>query len=660
MYKLCVFAGTSEGRQLVKWLASFEGLSVTACAATEYGGELLEEIPGVRVSAKRLDKGQMEDFFRKESFHWVIDATHPYAPIVTENIRAACTAAGTRYLRLLRDGGLPEDCVCVDSTAEAVRWLTNREERVLLTVGSKELAAYKGLPGFSERYYARVLPVTDSIELCKQAGVPTAHVIAMQGPFTKELNEAILHATGAGILVTKQTGTKGGFWEKVEAARAAGAQLLVIGRPDHVAGLSFQETAAFLCKELGLTAKKQVTVVGIGPGDREHRTLAAEKAIAQADCLIGAKRMLEAVAAPGQTREEQIAPEKIVEAIAAHPECSRFTVVMAGDIGFYSGTKKLLPLLSDCDVTLEPGISSLVTLCAKLGTSYEDVTPVSLHGRDWDIARELRRHKRIFALVGGEKGMENLCRTLVDAGLAEAKVSVGEALGYPQEKITVGTAQALSEQTFHKLSVALIEWAGEIVVTQGLPDETFRRGSHENGTPVPMTKREIRAAALAHLELTADAVCWDIGAGTGSVAIEMALQAYEGQVYAVEKKPEALALLAENTARLHVTNLTAVEGLAPAACENLPAPTHVFIGGSSGQMEALLTLIWEKNPKARIVATAVALETLGELARCAKGYGGEGVCITAANTRAAGPYTLMQGQNPVYLFTFPGRDSHEA
>ena len=111
---------------------------------------------------------------------------------------------------------------------------------------------------------------------------------------------------------------------------------------------------------------------------------------------------------------------------------------------------------------------------------------------------------------------------------------------------------------------------------------------------------------------------------------------------------------------LFLTNLTAVEGLAPTACETLPAPTHVFIGGSSGQMEALLTLIWEKNPKARIVATAVALETLGELARCAKGYGGEGVCITAANTRAAGPYTLMQGQNPVYLFTFPGRDSHEA
>ena len=655
MYKLCVFAGTSEGRGLVKWLSAFENLSVTACAATEYGGELLEEIPGVTVSTRRLDQAQMEAFFREEGFGYVVDATHPYAPIVTKNIRAACEATGTPYLRLLRDGGLPEDCVCVESTAEAVQWLQSREEPVLLTVGSKELSAYAGLPGFGERYYARVLPVADSIELCKQAGVPTAHIIAMQGPFTRELNEALLHATGAGILVTKQTGIKGGFWEKVEAARHCGALLLVIGRPDHVAGLSFQETAAFLCKELGLTPRKQVTVVGIGPGDWEHRTLAADRAIAGADCLIGARRMLEAVAAPGQTREEAIAPEKIVEAINAHPECTHFTVVMAGDVGFYSGTKKLLPLLADCQVTLEPGLSSLVTLCARLGVSYEDVTPVSLHGREGDIAAELRLHNRVFALVGGEDGMGKLCRTLRDAGLGKAKVSVGEALGYPEEKITLGTAEALAERSFHKLSVALMEWAESPIVTHGLPDEVFLRGTHENGTMVPMTKREVRSAALSHLELTRDAVCWDIGAGTGSVSIEMAIQAYGGHVYAIEKKQEALALLKENASRLHIANLTAVEGLAPDACQGLPAPTHVFIGGSSGKMEALLNLVWQKNPQARIAATAVALETVGELARCAKLYGGEGVCITAANTRPVGPYTLMQGQNPVYLFTFPGR-----
>lgn len=477
----------------------------------------------------------------------------------------------------------------------------------------------------------------------------------MQGPFTEELNTAMLRACNAQVLVTKQTGVKGGFWEKAEAAKKAGVTLLVIGRPDSVEGLSFSQTAALLCRELGLKVRPQVTVVGIGPGDRAHQTLAAANAIAGADCLIGAKRMLLSVAAPGQLREEAIAPERIVEAIERHPECRRFAVVMAGDIGFYSGTKKLLPLLTDCDVTLEPGLSSLVCLCAKLGLSYEDVETVSLHGRDGDILAAVRRSGRVFALVGGENGIGKLAGILTQAGFGDLKLSVGERLCYPEERITVGSARELSAKHFADLSVALIEGGGEKIVTHGLPDETFQRGSHENGTPVPMTKREIRSAALSHLALTRNAVCWDIGAGTGSVAIEMALQADLGHVYAVEKKPEALALLKENREKLGVSNLTPVAGLAPESCTELPAPTHVFIGGSSGKMEALLNLVWQKNPAARIVATAVALETVGELARLSKCYGGDGVCLTAAQTKAAGSYTLMQGQNPVYLFTFPGK-----
>ena len=659
MYKLCVFAGTSEGRELVGWLSCQKNVSVTACAATEYGGELLEEIPGVRVSARRLDEDQMRELFRKEGFSYVVDATHPYAPIVTENIRAACRETGVPYLRLLRDGGLPENCVFVSSTQEAVRWLSAAEGNIFLTVGSKELAAYKDVPGFGDRVYARVLPVESSLAACREAGLPTARTIAMQGPFSEELNIAMLKSANAQVLVTKQTGSKGGFWEKAEAARKTGVTLLVIGRPDRVEGLSFSQTAAVLCRELNLRQTPQVTVVGIGPGDRSHRTLAAANAISQADCLIGARRMLQSVAAPGQTWEEAIAPEKIVEAIEKHPECRRFAVVMAGDIGFYSGAKKLLPLLGGCKVTLEPGLSSLVCLCAKLGTSYEDVVNVSLHGRDGDILSALRKNKRVFVLVGGENGMGKLAKELTQGGFGDLKLSVGERLCYPDEKITVGTAAELSEKTFDSLSVVLIEGGGRGTVTHGLPDETFQRGSHENGTPVPMTKREVRACALSHLGLTRDALCWDIGAGTGSVAIEMALQADLGHVYAIEKKPEALALLEENARHLGVSNLTPVSGLAPDSCADLPAPTHVFIGGSSGKLEELLKLVWKKNPGARIVATAVALETVGELARLCKLYGGEGVCLTAAQARSVGNYTLMQGQNPIYLFTFPGRENHE-
>ena len=264
MYKLCVFAGTADGRQLVERLAG--QAEILACAATEYGGELLEEIPGVEVSAQRLDESQMEELFRQRQFDCVIDATHPYAPIVTENIRSACEKTGTSYLRLLRDGGLPEGCLFADSTAQAVEMLKTLPGNILLTTGSKELAAYAALPDYAQRVYARVLPVEASVAACRETGLPAAHIYAVQGPFPEELNVAMLHACNAQILVTKQTGSKGGFFEKVSAAQKAGVTLLVIGRPESAPGVSFGEAVRLLQQRFDFRMTPQVTVVGIGPG----------------------------------------------------------------------------------------------------------------------------------------------------------------------------------------------------------------------------------------------------------------------------------------------------------------------------------------------------------------------------------------------------------
>lgn len=644
MCKICVFAGTTEGRELIQALIA-AGKTVYACVATEYGETLLSPSENLTVSAQRLTQPEMEALFRAEGFSQVVDATHPYAPIVTENIRQAAEAVQLPYLRLLRRGsGIPEGCVYAENTAQAVELLKSMPGNVLLTTGSKELGAYAALPDYAQRIFARVLPVESSIAACRDTGLPASHILAMQGPFSQEMNVALLHSVGASILVTKDSGDKGGFAEKVEAAKAAGVTLLVIGRPRQVEGLDFAQTL----EALGIRPQPQVSIVGIGPGGQADRTLRAEAAIRSADCLIGAARMLEAVAMPGQLCCTAIAPEQILEAIAAHPQCRRFTVVMAGDIGFYSGTKKLLPLLSHCKVELIPGLSSLVTLCARLGTSYEDVLPVSLHGRNASIAAIVARFPRTFVLVGGENGIGRLCAHLTQFHLGHVRVSVGEQLGYPEEKITLGTAAELAEQTFHSLSVCLIEHQPKGIVTHGLPDDTFLRGSHGDGTVVPMTKREIRGAVLSHLALKEDSVCWDIGAGTGSVTIEMALQAYRGQVYGVEKKEGALALLEENRKKHHADNLTVVAGSAPEACADLPAPTHVFIGGSSGNIRSIIDLARAKNPNVRIVATAIALETAAELTRIPHK---EVTLLTAAQGHSVGPYTLMQGQNPVYLFS---------
>ena len=218
----------------------------------------------------------------------------------------------------------------------------------------------------------------------------------------------------------------------------------------------------------------------------------------------------------------------------------------------------------------------------------------------------------------------------------------------------------MAGQTFDSLSAALIENDQAKPFTPGLPDEWFQRGSGASGKVVPMTKREVRALALSQLCLTKDAVCWDVGAGTGSVSIEIALQARNGKVYAIEKNGDALDLLKENRIRFHTKNLEVVPGGAPEVCRELPAPTHVFIGGSSGNLREIIALALEKNPAVRIIVTAVTLESLAEMNNIVREFSfteADITSLTAARSREAGPYHLMIGQNPIYLFAVQRREA---
>lgn len=650
MYKICVFAGTTEGREVVAFLQG--QAEVYACVATEYGQTLLPRGEQITVSAVRLSQEEMAALFRTHRFDLVIDATHPYADVVTRNICAACAATGTQYHRLLRaDCAAGENAVYVPDIDGAVAYLAETQGTILLTTGSKELHRFAPLPDFAQRVYARVLPMEQSLQLCREAGLQPSHILAMQGPFSVEMNAAMLKSTGAAYMVTKSSGTAGGFEEKISAAAAAGVTSVIIGRPPQQAGMGLEQTLEMICARFGFRAAPRVCIVGIGPGDRGGLTLRAHQALAEADCVIGAKRMLEATAEPGQAVHAAIAPEDIRDFILSHREYRRFAVVMSGDVGFFSGTKKLLPLLQDCETELLPGISSLVYLCARLGESYEDVLPVTLHGRDNSILLPLARGRRVFVLVGGENGMGKLCRTLTQAGLGHTRVSAGENLSYPDEKITTGTAETLQDSHFDSLCAALLHCPGKPApVTFGVPDEAFVRAE-----AVPMTKSEVRAVCLSKLGLGEDAVAWDVGAGTGSVTVEMALAAQRGRIYAIERKDAAVALLKENCARFHTDNVTVIPGIAPECCRELPAPTHAFLGGTSGNMREIIALLLEKNPAVRIVATAVTLESVAELTACLALFPDrkpEIVTLSVSKGRPLGAYHLMTAQNPIWIFTF--------
>ena len=655
MYKAIVFAGTTEGYALCEFLAENK-VSVYACAATEYGGFLLKENEFLHVSAGRLKTEDMEELFRKETPEIVLDATHPYAAEVTKNIRAACKNTGIRYQRVLRpEGEKSETAVYVESTEKAAEFLCGTEGNIFLTTGSKELAKFTVIPDYKGRLFARVLSIPSVISACAELGVEGKHLIGMQGPFSTEINEAMLRQYQCRYLVTKDTGLAGGFPEKMEACRRAGVIPVIIGRPLKEEGLSLLEARVFLAKFFGVSLSQMISLVGIGMGAEKTLTLEGKKAFEEAELLIGARRMTEAVQKPGQAVLHEYRSEKIAEYIKAHPEYRTVAIALSGDVGFYSGAKKLLEILQEEEVTVICGIASPVYFLSKIGRSWEDAVLTSAHGKQENLVSLVKHNRKVFSILGTKDGVAELARKLTDYGMGQVQLFVGERLSYEDEKILSGKAEAFIGYEGDPLSVVYLEneQAVPLPAVHGIKDEAFIRDK------VPMTKEEVRCVSLAKLGLEEDSVCYDVGAGTGSVSVEMALRCIHGTVFAIEKKPLAVSLLEENKKKFAVDNLKIIEGEAPEAMEALEMPTHAFIGGSSGNMKAILQMLLEKNPNIKIVINCIALETVAETMKALKELpftDVEVVQMNVSRAKAVGPYHLMMGENPITIFSCKGKE----
>ncbi|MDD3169004.1 MAG: precorrin-6A reductase, partial [Eubacteriales bacterium] len=246
MPNLLVFAGTTEGRALLEALSrgiDGSGLTVYACVATDYGKELLPEgLEHIQVRSGRLTEDEMNAFMVEKQFEYVIDTTHPYARLASENIKAACRKTGCNYIRVLRASGIRAqmDCQFFGSHEEVVEYLNRSTGNVLLTIGSKELFKYTKVSEYQKRIFPRVLPMLEVVESCFVLGFPGKQLICMQGPFTAELNIALINQINARYIVTKDSGETGGFLEKYQAALETGAALLVIGRGKEDEGVSLE------------------------------------------------------------------------------------------------------------------------------------------------------------------------------------------------------------------------------------------------------------------------------------------------------------------------------------------------------------------------------------------------------------------------------------
>ena len=393
-----------------------------------------------------------------------------------------------------------------------------------------------------------------------------------------------------------------------------------------------------------------VTLIGMGSGQPENLTLQGLAALRQADLILGARRLL-AVLPAGCTENRAAAyrPDEVAELLQTSG-AENAVLVYSGDTGFYSGASSMMEKLEALGVRARvlPGLSSIQLLAAALGRPWQGWNLVSAHGRTCDPVAECMQGRPTFFLTGGSEDPATLCAQLAAEGFGDVQAVVGQCLGTPEEKLFRGSVKELAAGRFNSLSVLLVE-AAEVLPRRapGLPDEAFERGD------VPMTKQEVRAAVLAKLAVRPEDILWDVGAGTGSVSVELALAAPRGRVYAVECRPEGCALIKANREKFRTRNLVLVEGLAPDALSDLPAPDAVFIGGSKGSLAAIVDAALDKNPDARICASAIALETLSAAvaALTAKGRTVQVSQIAVSRAKAMGGLHLMMAQNPIYLIT---------
>jgi len=529
MCKIWIFGGTTEGRLLAEY-CSREKIEAWVSVASEYGEELLQEelmesgnagnpdlnhntclakknlktvqaSSVIKVLRGRMDRYQMEEFIRNQGIHLVIDATHPHARLVSEEIQEACGRTGVRLERCLRAEGeqnKARDWVEVDSIQEAVSFLSSVSGVIFATTGSKELEVLCQIPDYQKRVYARVLPTSNVLKKCEKLGITGSHLIAMQGPFSTEINTLFLRQTKAEWLLTKDSGRAGGFQEKVEAARENGTRVVVIRRPEED-GISLEEAMEVLKKadegKVG-ELKTHLILAGIGMGQPSQMTGEVLRAIRESDALIGAGRMLESAEralqndlliskeGKAENRQESAAavekerkcykaylPDEVIQIVSKHPEWKQAVILYSGDTGFFSGASRMAERLREAGYpfTVYPGTSCVSYLAARLGTHWEDAAIYSAHGRELSVDRVMKRlcdpeepAKRAFILMGGKNGAGQFCERLTQAGYGNVQVTVGENLSYPEEQIRSGTAEEMKKLEFADLSLMLLEVTDEI------------------------------------------------------------------------------------------------------------------------------------------------------------------------------------------------------
>ena len=669
--KVVIFSGTTEGRRLSEQLNS-RGIPHTVCVATEYGQMMQPKGEHILVEEGRKDAEGILEVIKDASV--VVDATHPYARIVTDNIKEAAKELGVKLLRVVRDEDDPNldlsGVTFFDTAADCGKALLGVKGNILLTTGSKELKELTSGIEDTGRIYARVLPSLESIGLCEEAGIRSDRVIALQGPFSRELNAALLRQYHIEVLVTKDSGKAGGFGEKILACRDENVRVFCIKRPGESGGISTGKALSEILNIVGMGVyQKSLTlnIIGMGMGEQKGLTLEAHEALEESDVVFGAERLLEGITGK-DTYPYYLSGDitKELDKLLSDRADLKAAVLFSGDIGFFSGAEKFekgikeWALANKALVKIKiqrfPGISSVAFLAARLSKSYSDADIISLHGKnsDGDIrlaSKRISESAGAFVLLSSGGDVSRLRRALSEIKV-EAVVTVASNLSYENEKIMT----LLPEDETPELSKGLYV----LYISNPSPKKRSLFPTIDDGefirNKTPMTKALIRHECVRLLGLKEGDVLYDVGSGTGSVAIEAAGLSGSLKVFSFEKKTEALEVQRENLEKFRCGNIVLIEGEAPDTFKEAGyAPDAVFIGGSTGRLGDILEAVKAYGKSVRVVMTAITMETMNEIL----GLGDDSDIreleiqqITGSRAEKAGSYNLMKTDNSVMVAAF--------
>jgi precorrin-6Y C5,15-methyltransferase (decarboxylating) len=391
---------------------------------------------------------------------------------------------------------------------------------------------------------------------------------------------------------------------------------------------------------------KWLSLIGIGEDGAEALSPAARTLLAQAQLIVGGARHL-ALAAP-LAAKTMTWPSPMAAAI---PEIvarrgSPVCVLASGDPFFYGAGSLLSAHVRPEEMQCLPAPSAFSLAAARLKWSLQECCLVSLHGREFErIIPALQPHAKILCLSWDETTPPRLAKLLCEKGLGPSRIIVMEAMGGPRERLRESTTQAFGMEGIDPLNLVAIEIAATaqsqiLPVASGLADSWFE-------TDGQLTKREVRAVALSSLAPRRGELLWDVGAGSGSIAIEWLLCHPANRAIAIESRADRASRITRNALSLGVPQLEIITGKAPEAFAYLPQPQAIFVGGGGGDTQLLDSAYAALPSGGRLVVNAVTIETEAELISRFKALGGGLLRIEIAHADPLGSFHGWRPALPV-------------